>query len=52
MRRLGKKDNLLDLSGGLKQYKGFVVADIDAVDGHGRASPTAVVLGPVKRPAT
>ena len=30
-RRLGKNDNLLDVSGGLNQYKGFVIADIDAV---------------------
>ena len=29
-RILGKNDNLYDLSGGLDQYKGFVVADIDA----------------------
>lgn len=30
MRKLGRNDNLYDLSGGLDQYKGFVVADIDA----------------------
>ena len=29
-RKLGKNDNLFELSGGLEQYKGFVVADIDA----------------------
>jgi len=29
-RKLGKNDNLYDLSGGLEQYRGFVVADIDA----------------------
>lgn len=29
-RKLGKGDNLYELSGGLDQYKGFVVADIDA----------------------
>jgi type III restriction enzyme len=29
-RRIGKNDNLFDLSGELDQYKGFVVADIDA----------------------
>ena len=29
-RKLGRNDNLFDLSGGLEQYKGFVVADIDA----------------------
>jgi type III restriction enzyme len=31
IRRLGKNDNLMDVSGGLNQYKGFVIADIDAV---------------------
>lgn len=30
IKRLGKNDNLHVLSGGLDQYKGFVVADIDA----------------------
>ncbi|MCO8166756.1 DEAD/DEAH box helicase family protein [Pseudomonas sp. 21LCFQ02] len=30
MRKLGRNDNLYDLSGGLDQYKGYVVADIDA----------------------
>jgi len=30
MRKLGRNDNLFDLSGGLDQYKGFVVSDIDA----------------------
>ncbi|MFG0241658.1 MAG: type III restriction-modification system endonuclease [Phycisphaerales bacterium JB054] len=30
VRRVGRSDNLYDLSGGLDQYKGFVVADIDA----------------------
>lgn len=29
-RKLGRNDNLYDLSGGLDQYKGYVVADIDA----------------------
>ncbi|MBZ9566771.1 type III restriction-modification system endonuclease [Modicisalibacter tunisiensis] len=29
-RKLGKGDNLHELSGGLDQYKGFVVSDIDA----------------------
>ena len=29
-RKFGKNDNLFDLSGGLEQYKGFVIADIDA----------------------
>lgn len=29
-RKLGKGDNLFDLSGDLDQYKGFVVSDIDA----------------------
>ena len=29
-RKVGKNDNLYDLSGELDQYKGFVVADIDA----------------------
>ena len=32
LRMLGKGDNLYDMSGGLDQYKGFVVADIDAID--------------------
>jgi len=31
LRRISKNDNLMDVSGGLNQYKGFVVADIDAV---------------------
>lgn len=31
IRKVGRNDNLMDLSGGLNQYKGFVVADIDAV---------------------
>ena len=31
IRRLGKNKNLMDESGGLNQYKGFVIADIDAV---------------------
>ena len=31
IRRLKRNDNLYDLSGGLDQYKGFVVADIDAI---------------------
>ncbi len=30
LRKLGKGDNLFDLSEGLDQYKGFVIADIDA----------------------
>ncbi|QYZ65362.1 MAG: restriction endonuclease subunit R [Gammaproteobacteria bacterium (ex Lamellibrachia satsuma)] len=30
-RKLGRNDNLYELSDGLEQYKGFVVADIDAV---------------------
>ncbi len=30
LRKLNKGDNLFDLSGGLAQYQGFVVADIDA----------------------
>lgn len=30
IRRIGKNDNLYELSKGLDQYKGFVVADIDA----------------------
>lgn len=30
MRKLGRNDNLYDLSGGLDQYKGYVVANIDA----------------------
>ncbi len=30
-RKFDKNDNLFDLSGGLSQYKGFVVADINAV---------------------
>ena len=31
MRKFNRADNLFDLSGGLAQYKGFVVTDIDAV---------------------
>ena len=30
MRKLGKNDNLFDISDGLDQYRGFVVADINA----------------------
>jgi len=30
MRKLGRKDNLFDISQGLEQYKGFVIADINA----------------------
>ena len=29
-RKFGKGDNLFDLSGGLAQYKGFVISDLDA----------------------
>jgi type III restriction enzyme len=32
LRKVGKKDNLFDLSDGLDQYKGFVVADINALE--------------------
>jgi type III restriction enzyme len=32
LRKLGKNDNLYDLSDGLEQYKGFVVSDINALD--------------------
>ena len=32
LRKVGKGDNLHDMSGGLDQYKGFVVADINAID--------------------
>jgi len=31
VRKVGRNDNLFDLSGGLDQYKGFVVSDIDAL---------------------
>mgnify|MGYP005839650187 CR=1 FL=1 len=31
VRKIGKGDNLFDLSGGLETYKGFVVSEIDAV---------------------
>jgi type III restriction enzyme len=31
-RRLGKNDNLMDVSGGLNQYKGFVIADIESAN--------------------
>ena len=31
VRKIGKNDNLMVVSGGLSQYKGFVVADIDAL---------------------
>ncbi len=30
-RNLARNDNLYDLSGGLEQYKGFVISDIDAI---------------------
>ena len=33
VRKLGKKDNLQDISNGLGQYSGFIIADIDAVTG-------------------
>ena len=32
LRKLGRRDNLYEKSGGLEQYKGFVVADINALD--------------------
>jgi type III restriction enzyme len=32
VRKFGRNDNLFDLSGGLSQYKGFVIADISAVN--------------------
>ena len=32
VRKLGKNDNLYDLSDGLEQYRGFVVSDINALD--------------------
>lgn len=32
VRKLGRNDNLFDLSGGLSQYKGFVISDINAVN--------------------
>ena len=32
LRKLGKNDNLFDLSDGLEQYRGFVVSDINALD--------------------
>lgn len=32
VRKFGRNDNLFDLSGGLAQYKGFVIADINAVN--------------------
>jgi type III restriction enzyme len=31
MRRFGRNDNLFDLSGGLDQYREFIIADIDAL---------------------
>lgn len=31
VRKIGRNDNLYDVSGELNQYKGFVVADVDAV---------------------
>lgn len=31
IRRLGKNDNLKDVSDGLSQYQGFIIADIDAL---------------------
>ena len=32
VRKFGRNNNLFDLSGGLSQYKGFVIADINAVN--------------------
>lgn len=32
LRMLGKNDNLYDLSGGLEQYRGLVVSDINAIE--------------------
>ena len=32
LRKLGKNDNLFDLSDGLEQYRGFIVSDINAND--------------------
>ena len=32
VRKFGKNDNLFDLSGGLEQYKGFVISDINALN--------------------
>jgi type III restriction enzyme len=32
LRKLGKNDNLYDLSDGLEQYRGFIVSDINALD--------------------
>jgi type III restriction enzyme len=32
VRKFGRNDNIFDLSGGLSQYKGFVIADINAVN--------------------
>lgn len=32
LRKLGRNDNLHETSGGLEQYKGFVIADINALD--------------------
>ena len=32
LRKLGKNDNLFDLSDGLEQYRGFIVSDINALD--------------------
>jgi type III restriction enzyme len=32
VRKFGRNDNLFDLSAGLSQYKGFVIADINAVN--------------------
>ncbi len=43
LRKVGKKDNLFDLSGGLDQYKGFVVADISALDNTVRFTNGAVL---------
>ena len=32
LRKLGKNNNLFDLSDGLEQYRGFVIADINAIE--------------------
>ncbi len=44
LRMLRKNDNLYDLSDGLEQYRGFVVADINAIDNTIRFT-NGVVLG-------
>ena len=41
-KKFSKNDNLFDLSGGLEQYKGFVISDIDATKNAKRTGPNMI----------